>query len=352
LNDGSESVIVPSTPGTTNRIKVESVGNIFFDISNTNFTIGAPAACASATGLATSAITETSAHISWTAVTGALSYAVDYKAASSGTWISLASATTSVSVDLSGLTSGTVYDWRVRVTCSAGTGDNSQAQFTTTAPPPPACPGVYDGSSNGSTAGALAIPFNTDVYGQINVRGDIDHYKFTISTGGTVTLSLTNLPADYQLALLNSSGTVVQSSVNTGTIDESFTATVNPGTYYARVSPKNNGALSTSCYTLKVATGTASRAAGEEVPYVSNKLSVSPNPAGYVVNLAFNAEVQGNATVSVFDQAGAIVSKKIFAVSKGANSHKLDVGHLAKGMYFIRVEAGALSQMSKIVVAK
>jgi hypothetical protein len=45
LNDGSESVLVPNTPTTTARIKVEALGNIFFDVSDTNFTIasGCPA---------------------------------------------------------------------------------------------------------------------------------------------------------------------------------------------------------------------------------------------------------------------------------------------------------------------
>ncbi|MEO8233200.1 MAG: reprolysin-like metallopeptidase [Ignavibacteriota bacterium] len=38
-NDGSEVVVIPNTPTTTARIKVEAVANIFFDLSNINFTI-------------------------------------------------------------------------------------------------------------------------------------------------------------------------------------------------------------------------------------------------------------------------------------------------------------------------
>lgn len=41
-NDGSELITVPNIVGTSNRIMVKGNGNIFLDVSNTNFTITAP----------------------------------------------------------------------------------------------------------------------------------------------------------------------------------------------------------------------------------------------------------------------------------------------------------------------
>ncbi|MFN0277676.1 MAG: DUF4394 domain-containing protein [Pyrinomonadaceae bacterium] len=63
-NDGNESVLIPNTPSTTARVKVEAVGNIFFDISNTNFTItaggtGTPTPTATFTGSPTPTNTAT-----------------------------------------------------------------------------------------------------------------------------------------------------------------------------------------------------------------------------------------------------------------------------------------------------
>ena len=437
-NDGSESITVPNTPGTTNRVKVEAAANIFFDISNAHFTISAAAGCGTPTGPASSAITETSATISWTAVSGATSYAVDYKPVSSGTWTGATNNTTSTSVNLSGLSSGTLYDWRVRATCASGTSSYLQAQFTTATPPPPCgnvtgltsseitettatitwssvsgasnydvdfkqvssgtwdvgatattstslvlagltegtdydwrvrancasgtgnysqaqftttaspsnCPGTLDVSANGTPGGAATIPFNTNVFGLINPKGDNDYYRFDITTGGTIALSLSNLPTDYQLALV-SGNTTLQSSTNPGTAPESITRAVTPGTYYARVYPRNNGAQNASiCYTLNVQFGT-----GRE-PVTVPVFTVSPNPAGYRATLDFKTGTSGMATVSVLSQAGRVVLSKNIVVLAGTNRPQISVANLANGMYFIKIQTGAVVQMAKLVVGK
>ena len=278
---------------------------------------------------------------------------MDYKAASSSTWIIAATATTSTSINLTGLTAATVYDWRVRINCAAGTGNYVQAQFTT-ATPPVTCPGIYDISTNGTTSGAALIPFNTDIKGTVDASGDNDYYKFVISTGGTITMTLTTLPANYHLRLLNSSGSTLQTSNNSGTSNETITRTMTPGTYYARVYPSNNSNWNaTSCYTLKVQLGTATRIeTGEFVEAGSKRIVVFPDPVGYIANFSFTAQENGKADITVISQYGAVVLARSVSVYEGENTYKLDLSKLSNGMYFVKIRNGNETQTAKMVIAK
>lgn len=87
-----------------------------------------PVVCNAPTGLASSAITASGATVSWSAVSGAASYDVDFKKSSSSIWTK---ATTATSVNLSGLSSSIVYDWRLKTNCAAGSSGYTNAQFTT-----------------------------------------------------------------------------------------------------------------------------------------------------------------------------------------------------------------------------
>jgi len=73
------------------------------------FTTTSTSTCNAPTGLS-STVTSSSANVSWTAVSGAVSYAVDYKLNSSGTWTSFSTAQTGTSANITGLTASTLYD--------------------------------------------------------------------------------------------------------------------------------------------------------------------------------------------------------------------------------------------------
>jgi hypothetical protein len=298
--------------------------------STAQFTTISTAPCSAPAGLTSSSVTATGATVSWTAASSALSYDVDYKLNSSATWTNAVTGTTSTSVNLSGLTSATLYDWRVRTNCSGGNSTYAAAQFTTLTVS--GCSNTLDNSTNGTISGAATIPFNTNVTGLISPSGDIDNYKFVITTRGTITITLGTLPGDYDLKLLNSAGTQVAISQLGGTSSESISRTVSAGTYYAQVYGYNGANSATTCYTLRVQLGTASRAT-DAVTSDVQKVLVFPNPTKNVVNINL-ADFKGKSEVSLFDVNGRVVLRR----EVSAASTQLDISALPAGVYMIRIK--------------
>ncbi|MEZ5173179.1 MAG: GEVED domain-containing protein [Bacteroidia bacterium] len=93
---------------------------------------GTPQPCNTPTGVTSSGVSSSGATISWSAVSGAVSYNVDYKLSSATSYTTVN--TTSTSRTLSGLSASSTYNYRVQTVCSSGTSAYSPVgSFTTSA---------------------------------------------------------------------------------------------------------------------------------------------------------------------------------------------------------------------------
>ncbi|WP_299524207.1 GEVED domain-containing protein [uncultured Lutibacter sp.] len=130
-NNGSAQITVPNNIGTQNRIKVEAADNIFYDVSNSNFTIAGEVVCNATvpTGLAFSNVSASGATLTWNSVSGA-TYNVQYRQVGTSTWTTVNSGVTST--NLTGLNTLTQYEAQVQSVCTSGSSAfSTSVNFTT-----------------------------------------------------------------------------------------------------------------------------------------------------------------------------------------------------------------------------
>jgi chitodextrinase len=134
-NDGTEAVTIPNTAGTTNRIMVKGTNHIFFDVSNTNFTITAGSTdtvAPTAATLAASGTTQTTTNLSWSGATDNVAV-TGYDVYQNGVFKVSTSAT---SYAVTGLTASTTYTFTVKSKDAAGniSVNSNTVSVTTLAP--------------------------------------------------------------------------------------------------------------------------------------------------------------------------------------------------------------------------
>lgn len=198
-----------------------------------------------APGLFVSILTPVSATLNWGNL-GVVSYDLRWKPQASGTWTDVTGLTTT-NYALSGLTQSTAYEYQVRSNCTSGTSAYSTSLVFTTPVP---CPEAYEPNNTFATAAAVTLPVSLSAL--IAANGDQDHYGFTIAQAGTINMSLSGMPGDYDLYLLNSSGTTVASSTAGGTSAEYISYSAAAGSYVARVVGWNGAFSAYTCYTLNI----------------------------------------------------------------------------------------------------
>jgi hypothetical protein len=315
----------------------------------TQFTTSAP--CGTPTALSTTNIATHSATVSWVGVTGALSYNVEYKPSMSTYWTTAVTGITSLSYNLSGLSTATGYDWRVLANCSGGPGPYAQSSFAT------ACDDPYE--TNNTSSQARQIDLGGLISANISSTTDVDWFRVTVSNI-TLILTLSNLPADYDLNLYNKNLQLVASSTGYGTSNEviDYNSRVRNATYYVKVVGKNGAYNISQCYNLLVqAVGS-----GGSITRVSEPLNESdglngqllyPNPASGFVQLTFNSTVEGRYDVQIVNSVGQLV-KQYPAVSivNGYNQVKIPVKDIRPGMYILKINKDGLNLTKRFVIAR
>lgn len=318
--------------------------------------------CGTPSGLAATGITQTGATLTWGAVTGAVTYNLQWKLGTASTWTTVTGLTTT-SYALSGLTANTTYNFQVQAVCSTSTSAYSTAASFTTATTGGTCTDQYE--TNNTLSTAKVIPVNTTFTAKIASSTDKDYYKFSnTSATRNIKVDLTTLPADYDLKLYRSS-TLLLTSQNSGTANEQliYNTTTVSSAYVAYVYGYNGAFSNTQCYTLRVSLsasnwrtdGTTDGPTEElEIPVVFENagFGLFPNPAANQVTVEVPMQDESDVAVTIYDMAGKAAQQQHRVLGKGDKQMVFDLATLPNGVYFVQVRNGERMNTRKLVVNK
>lgn len=301
--------------------------------------------------VAVSSITATGATVTWSSVSNAGSYNIQYKLSSATTWTTVTSTTTSRT--LSGLSSSSSYDVRVQSVCSFGSSNYSSIVNFTTASPP--CTDNYE--PNNSISKAKSFPLNSTIQAKIATSTDLDHFKFKVtSSARNFMVVADNFPADYDVNLYRGT-TLIYSSKNRGTTPEAFylNNASTSATYTVRVFGYNKVFDNNNCYNLTITTsGTAFSRMEAGIEVIDNgdaEMEIFPNPAKNTLQVSTPFDSWSVVQFEIFDISG----RRIMAQQLPVEQYQpvtLDISKLSSGVYILRAEDNGISFSRKFVIQK
>jgi hypothetical protein len=265
------------------------------------YTFTTPADCGVPTNVAVSSITSTSATATWTAISSATSYTIQYKLATATVWSSTTSTTANKA--LSGLTAGTTYNVKVKANCGANYSAvvNFTTTNTTTNCSAPNAPSMSNIATTSATATWNAITGATSYTIQYKLA-TATVWSSTTSTNINAALSGLTAGTTYNVKVMPSCGTTYSAITNFTTLSTATCSTPNAPTVSSITA---NGATATwtavsgaSSYTIqyKLATATTwSSANSTTASYTLSGLTASSTYSVQVMTVCSS----GNSTYSI-----------------------------------------------------
>lgn len=348
------------------RIRVKCTTTGFSDYSSSQFkTLCAPPAAAPTVSF----IGPKSAYVKWSAVVGVNYYKLQWKktAAAATEWRESGLLYRDIYLaDL--LEPATSYQVRVVSVCDNVNGVFSApspiATFTTTAL---TCNETTEPNNTALTA--KLITTTTPLRAKISTSTDEDWFKITATAFTAIYLS--DLPANYDLYLYNSTGTQIASqSTNTGTYrDIVYTSA---GTYLIQVKSAAGAFDASNCYNLAAVVPIPSVGTTQssivfdsddiiQQPKLSSdfglngidQLTVAPNPTSGMLQLYIKSAESGVGQLIISDYTGRIVvNMKDLSLDEGEQMKEVDLSKFSNGIYLIRLIKGENILTSKIQLIK
>ncbi len=335
------------TPDQNARMQALLVpGGLLYSLTTSDGCL-ASTSCGTPTGLSASNLTSTTATLNWLAVEGASSYNIQYRQVGTTNFTTTTSATTSKAI--TGLTPLTTYEFQVQAVCAVLGSFSGFGSFAT------GCTDIYE--SNNTLATAKTIAVNTAISALISTTADVDYFKFSnTSQKKNIKVTLTNLPADYDLRLYKPNGNLYATSQNSGLTNESITYNnASTGTYTLAVYSHSTGYSNFSCYTVTASISSSSFKGNmddESDGQLTTSLLIYPNPARDNLNLTYTSETDAPVVIHLYDVTGRVVSTMNCEAVKGANQYSLSVKDLSKGFYMLSLESDGNRMVERLIIEK
>lgn len=361
-NDGTENfTFASSMNGQTIKVRISSIGNVFYAIKSIAITQFAPCN-GTAPSLVVSNITTSSSVVSWAPVANA-TFVVRYKKVADTNWTTLT--TTSTTITLPNLLDGTAYEVQIATVCSGTQGNFSASSNFTTTGMTTYC-AVVAGPVSDDYISNVSLANMTNASGASTYTSYVSNpaLQVNLNAGGTYTLSITRAylqspggpyPAatsvwiDYNRnGVFEDSERILTSPIANGTpnpLPVTFTVPNNAvqglglrmriGMLYVNsagiilTGPCGNYGNYPGEFEDYNVVITGNLATNESGAVKNNGIQIYPNPATDFLNVT---KVSDKATYKIYSAAGQLVGNG--NISNG----KINVSSLIKGAYVISIE--------------